>query len=791
VTRYASALLFALALALPATADLWYEHYARAEKALEEKKWSVAVQELNDAIERKADSGARVRSYGMKVIPYFPYFKLGIAYYELGQYDAAVQAFETEERIGEIRQSEADFAELERIRGLVETARTEAAAAQRNRVKTIVDQGLAEAERLEKQGSLDDAMSALGRVLAVAPDNATAQSRLNGIRDKVAANQRTRVEEASRTRLITDGRSALERGAWSEASSRLREALAIRDDSEVRGLLDLAESGLRSSIQAETDASRRASIVRDNLAHARELRDDGRVSDALDALQLVLAVEPANDEAKKLHADLLEAKKNADRSKLVSDALGDAESAFSQGKYEESLSAANRALAFDAGNATALETIRRAYHEINGRLLGSSPTQNIPPAIRFADFRSDRDGSRVQVVREPEFILSGVAIDDAPVDVSCVDGLGRSLPVQISTQTIGDYTITGFRVERRLAPGPSTIRLAATDPEGQTSSAEYEVEYDQPIVRNLWFRAVIAAVPVVAILWILVLRARRRTRLLKRRFNPYIAGAPVLDDDLFFGREALIERILQTIHNNSLLLHGERRIGKTSLQHHLRKRLLALDDPKYEFFPVYVDLQGTPEDRFFSTLASDIFDELGPVLDGLKPLRDFTVNGQYDYRDFVADLRRVLERLKRASERKVKLVLLVDEVDELNSYDPRINQKLRSLFMKNFAENLVSVVSGVQIKKQWEREGSPWYNFFEEIEVRPFRREDAVSLVRRPIQGVFSLADGVVDRIIELTDCRPYLIQKHCAALINRMHESGRHVITLADVEAVGRPEES
>ncbi len=40
---------------------------------------------------------------------------------------------------------------------------------------------------------------------------------------------------------------------------------------------------------------------------------------------------------------------------------------------------------------------------------------------------------------------------------------------------------------------------------------------------------------------------------------------------------------------------------------------------------------------------------------------------------------------------------------ELNEYDPKINQKLRSLFMKSFAENLVSVVSGVEIKKQWER----------------------------------------------------------------------------------------
>ena len=77
----------------------------------------------------------------------------------------------------------------------------------------------------------------------------------------------------------------------------------------------------------------------------------------------------------------------------------------------------------------------------------------------------------------------------------------------------------------------------------------------------------------------------------------------------------------------------------------------------------------------------------------------------------------MLKVLGGRTTKHVKLVLLIDEVDELNDYDPRVNQRLRSLFMRAFADRLVSVVSGVSIKKQWEREGSPWYNFFQEIEV--------------------------------------------------------------------------
>jgi hypothetical protein len=107
--------------------------------------------------------------------------------------------------------------------------------------------------------------------------------------------------------------------------------------------------------------------------------------------------------------------------------------------------------------------------------------------------------------------------------------------------------------------------------------------------------------------------------------------------------------------------------------------------------------------------------------------------------------------------------------------------------MKSFAENLAAVVSGVEIKKQWEREGSPWYNFFEEIQVEPLAPQDARELIERPIGKIFKLDSGVVERIISLTGGKPYLIQKLCISLVTRLHEQHRRRITIADVEAVGR----
>ena len=365
------------------------------------------------------------------------------------------------------------------------------------------------------------------------------------------------------------------------------------------------------------------------------------------------------------------------------------------------------------------------------------------------------------------------------------DGEDREIAANVTSQSLGDYYLTEFTLNHELSADTTTFRLVAHDRALLSSSSEYIVVYRSPFVGSVTFYSLLALGLVTTGGVAYGRRARQRRRLVTRRFNPYVAGAPVLDEKMFFGREALLNRVLQTVHNNSLLLYGERRIGKTSLQHQLKRRLEGLDDPTYVFYAVFIDLQGTPEERFFATLAEEVFRELEPHLDGLQPTGDFSRPVDYTYRQFVHDMRQVVRTLTRQNTKTVKVVLQIDEVDELNSYDPKVNQRLRSFFMKTFAENLTAVVSGVQIQKHWELEGSPWYNFFEEIEVTPFSREYAAELITRPLQGMFTLDIGVVERIVELTSGRPYLIQKLCIALVNRMHETNRRTIGLDDVAAV------
>lgn len=776
----AAALVLALAVAPAARADLWYEHYTRAEQALASGEWATAVRELNEAIRRKGDSGARERTYGMRVVAYFPYLKLGIAYARLGQHEAALQAFDTEERLGAVRASDSALAELARFRELAQAGQREAAEGAAGRTARIVREGLQEADLLEKQGRLEEAMSAVGRVLAVAPDHAEASAAMTRLRQAASAAERSRQEVARAAALVAGARSALAERRFAAAASALREAVALAPGGEAEALLRQAEDGLRASLPPASGPA-----VADALAEVRRLADAGNVALALEKLQPILVAEPGNGEAASLQARLLEMRRAAERSDALRRLVAEGDGELEAGRPERALVAANRALALEPADAAALGLVQRAYAEISRALIGTGGTGRVPPAIRFADQREVKDdGSRVQVVRDADFRLSGVVLDRAEVVVSFADENGRPLTGESRGQPVGDLVLTEFSVCRTLEPGAAEVRVEARSAAGLSSSAEYAVLYVRPFVRSPWLAAALAALVVASACGVAGVRAWRRRALRRRRFNPFVAGAPVLDERLFFGRERLIQRVLQTVHNNSLLLYGERRIGKTSLLHQLKRRLGELDDPAYAFFPVFVDLQGTPEERFFATLASEVVEELGPRLPA-GTVEPPPSGSEYGYRELVADLRAVIDALAHTTPKRVRLVLLIDEVDELNAYDPRVNQRLRSLFMRAFSEHLVAVVSGVEIRRQWEQHGSPWYNFFEELEVTAIDCADAEALVRTPLRGVFAVEDGAVTEILTRTGCKPYPIQKACVALVDRLHQQGRTVITRADVDAV------
>ena len=353
-----------------------------------------------------------------------------------------------------------------------------------------------------------------------------------------------------------------------------------------------------------------------------------------------------------------------------------------------------------------------------------------------------------------------------------------------------DPKLFPFKLEIPLQMGENQIALIAYDVDSVQHSEflPFTVIRKSPVYKTPLFYIILISLIVLILAAIFISKIVKHRIAIVNKYNPYIAGAPILIDEMFFGREELLKNIMNTLHHNSLMIHGPRRIGKTSIQHKLKRRLETVNDPDFFYVPIYIDLQGVQEEKFFAVMMEDIVDGSKKYLEREDGL-DFEFNNEnedsYNNRNFSRDLKKIISFLNTQDNKELRLVLLMDEVDELNTYSERINQRLRSIFMKTFAENLVAVMSGIKISKNWESEGSPWYNFFEEIEVAPLKREYAEQLIKTPVKGIFSYSDSAIVKILQYSENKPYIIQKFCIHSINRIIEERRRKVTAEDINTV------
>jgi hypothetical protein len=269
----------------------------------------------------------------------------------------------------------------------------------------------------------------------------------------------------------------------------------------------------------------------------------------------------------------------------------------------------------------------------------------------------------------------------------------------------------------------------------------------------------------------------RRRRAVRRRFNPYIAGTPVFDRQLFFGRQQLALRTLRMLGSHSVELTGERRIGKTSFLYHLQSVLAAENGGERRFFPVFVDLEGVTAPRLFHTLMEETVDALTLSARTLAELRFRPAHKGYQADAFSHDLRRVVEELRGRTRERVRLVLLIDEVDALRDDPGRTSHHWLGPLLENGPRELRVVLAGV---------GRGRHAALDELELEPFTPEEAEALVKRPVADVFRYEPPAVERILQLSDLRPYRIQRLCLQAVNHMLDEGRTIVRAADVEAAG-----
>jgi hypothetical protein len=210
--------------------------------------------------------------------------------------------------------------------------------------------------------------------------------------------------------------------------------------------------------------------------------------------------------------------------------------------------------------------------------------------------------------------------------------------------------------------------------------------------------------------------------------NPFTFGNPIKDPTRFHGREAeirqIVNRLLSSAHESTSII-GERRIGKTSLLYHLThpKVCSRLGLTSDQFCLVYVDFQGltdiTPTrfwQRVLKKMSHSVCDE------SLKPSIDVLSN-----QDSI-DLFDLEDLFQTTQEKGLTTVLMMDEFEYITQ-----NPNFKSDFFGSL--RALAIHHGVALLPATRRElvdlchsdeikGSPFFNIFANVVLRPFARPE-------------------------------------------------------------------
>jgi predicted negative regulator of RcsB-dependent stress response/GTPase SAR1 family protein len=260
--------------------------------------------------------------------------------------------------------------------------------------------------------------------------------------------------------------------------------------------------------------------------------------------------------------------------------------------------------------------------------------------------------------------------------------------------------------------------------------------------------------------------------------NPYIAGASIGGTETFVGRIDILKQVQYTLRHpqeSAIVLHGQRRIGKTSILYELKKKL------ERTYHPVYFDLIGKAHQSLEETLqelANTISLDLnkGTVNLGHNPKTEFS---QVWLPNFLNTLTK-------------SLVLLFDEFDALD--DPSFKETSDAFF--RYVHGLLPInperlsfvfVIGRNINDLHDVASALCKDVNDTIHVSLLDHEDTVKLIRFSVENnTLHWSDKTIEKVWQLTHGHPYLTQSLCKNIWNRLYDENPKkppIVTLNDIE--------
>ena len=271
--------------------------------------------------------------------------------------------------------------------------------------------------------------------------------------------------------------------------------------------------------------------------------------------------------------------------------------------------------------------------------------------------------------------------------------------------------------------------------------------------------------------------------------NPFTFGNPIKDPTRFHGREAdirqVVNRLLSSAHESTSIV-GERRIGKTSLLKHLENKQVAaqLGLVPSEFCMLYMDFQGLTDispDRFWQRVLQKMEriickPELIPEIRELRGKAELDLFDLEDMFTYITD-------------QGLTIVFLLDEFEYVTqnpNFGPDFFGGLRALAIH---QNIPLVTATrrelVDLCHSEELKGSPFFNIFANIVLKPFEHDEVLELLDDYLsQSELKFSDKEKELVYLLGGGYPFFTQMAGNYLFEGKQNGLEGDILLRDVDA-------
>lgn len=273
--------------------------------------------------------------------------------------------------------------------------------------------------------------------------------------------------------------------------------------------------------------------------------------------------------------------------------------------------------------------------------------------------------------------------------------------------------------------------------------------------------------------------------------NPYITGKPVVNDDMFFGRDILVQRLVDAICDDRIrciIIYGQKRTGKSSIFDHLKRKLtnkfIVLD------FSVGADI--TSENNFYKSVQNEFVNYLEDNdfdNDTIETFEDYQIADFIDFQKFVGRINRFI-----CKQQNKDLLLMIDEFTHIYTYIKNQNYDIGENFMDKWKamieKNLFkSALIGQDFMPDFIQEYANQFQVTDPIYVSYLERKDAIDLVTKPIatkDGDSRFLEGSEEMIVDWFNGQPYYLQTYCSRLVNYINEEQKqNYITAAVAKKV------